>query len=366
MTGVSAHVELDYTGASARVPAKVRNQLTTELLSTIDTSFPSGFNLAVVDKSRTLLRAWGGYSNRLTPALCTERDTLYDLASLTKVVSTTPLVLWLVDNGKWKLSDKVAKWLPGFSRDDLTLFQLITHTSGLIPHQPFFHLGQDPRAIRRAVFAEAKRGGVPGNVLYSDLNFMVLGWAAAHCTGVSLQRLFHDVIATPLGMTHSRYRPSQRDRKKIAATELDGDQRNAPELVWGEVHDGNAWALSGIAGHAGLFSTADDLALFVRALLNPRRNPVLRARTIAQMSSYQAGRPPDIRGLGWRLEPKAWGVWPEGTYWHTGFTGTSLLIAPAANLAVVLLTNAVHPTRDLDRQAAFRTTIHRTLARSLA
>jgi serine-type D-Ala-D-Ala carboxypeptidase len=367
MSGVaSPHVDVDYTGSSPRVPATVRNRLTTELLATIATSFPSGFNLAVVDKSGTLLRAWGGYSNRVAPVLLTERETLYDMASLTKVVSTTTLVLWLEQRGSWKLGDHVDRWLPGFPRHDLTVFQLLTHTSGLIPHQPFFHLGRNPRAVRRAVYEEATTGGPSGKVLYSDLNFMLLGWAVANCAGVSLQRLFHDVVATPLGMTRTRFRPSVRDLVSIAATELGGDQRNEPVLVWGEVHDGNAWALGGVAGHAGLFSTADDMALFVSALLNPRRHPVLSPHSIATMSRYQAGKQPDVRGLGWKLDPTGWGPWPEGTYWHTGFTGTSLLISPKANLGVVLLTNAVHPQRHLDLQADFRTRIHRTLARSLA
>jgi serine-type D-Ala-D-Ala carboxypeptidase len=366
MSGVtSAHVDVDYTGSSPRIPATVRDRLTTELLATIETSFPSGFNLALVDKSGTLLRAWGGYANRVSPVRYSERETIYDMASLTKVVSTTTLVLWLEQRGSWKLSDHVEQWLPGFPRSDLTIFQLLTHTSGLIPHQPFFHLGQNPRAIRRAVYEEAAKGAATGNVLYSDLNFMLLGWAVVNCAGVPLQRLFHEVVTTPLGMDHTRFRPSTRDRDSIAATELDGDQRNEPTLVWGDVHDGNAWALGGVAGHAGLFSTADDMALFVGALLHPRRHRVLSYNSIAKMSRYQAGRQPDVRGLGWKLEPKGWGAWPEGTYWHTGFTGTSLLVSPKANLAVVLLTNAVHPTRHLDQQADFRATIHRTLARSL-
>jgi len=364
--GASPHVDIEYRGSSPRVPAKVRDQLTTELLVTIDSSFPSGFNLAVVDKSGTLLRAWGGYSNRVAPVFYTERETLYDLASLTKVVSTTTLVLWLAQQGLWKLSDRVDRWLPGLPRHDLTIVQLLTHTSGLIPHQPFFHVGQNPRAIRRAVYAEAAQGGPVGNVLYSDLNFMLLGWAVAYCAGEPLARLFREVVATPLGLTHTGFRPSLRAREGIAATELDGDQRNEPVLVWGEVHDGNAWALGGIAGHAGLFSTADDMALFVSALLNSRHHPVLSYGSIAKMSQHQAGRQPDVRGLGWKLDPKEWGSWPDGTYWHTGFTGTSLLVAPKANLGVVLLTNAVHPQRHLDEQADFRARIHRTLLRSLA
>ncbi|MFY9781991.1 MAG: serine hydrolase domain-containing protein [Acidimicrobiales bacterium] len=364
--GLTPHVDFEYSPSSQKLSPKVRDRLASVLLATLDTSFPSGFNLAVVDKSGTMLRAWGGYANRVEPVIGTRRETIYDLASLTKVVSTTTLALWLEQQGRWKLSDPVDRWLPGFSRNDLTLHQLLTHTSGLIPHRPFFHLGKEPRAIRRGVYNEAARGGASGKVLYSDLNFMLLGWAIASCAGEPLDRLFHDVAAEPLHMDHTRYRPSRRVRPLIAATERNGDQRNEAQLVWGEVHDGNAWALGGVAGHAGLFGPADDLARFVTALLNPRHHPVLRYSSIARMSKYQAGRQPDVRGLGWRLQPKEWGAWPEGTYWHNGFTGTSLLVAPRANLGVVLLTNAIHPTRHLEKQANFRTTIHRTLARSLS
>jgi CubicO group peptidase (beta-lactamase class C family) len=359
-------LHLDYSLKTKRILPKIREMLAAELLESLETSFPSGFNLSVVDKSGIVLRAWGG-SARVVPSFVpTSSDTLYDLASLTKVVATTTLALWLEENRRWKLKDLVVSWLPGFPRDDLTLYQLITHTSGLTPHRPFFHLGQNPRAIRRALYEEAALGAAPGEVLYSDLNFILLGWTITRCTGRSLKQLFKEVVASPLHMRATNYRPSAASRLRTAATELDGDQRLEPGLIWGEVHDGNAWSLNGVAGHAGLFGPANDLGRFVTALLNPRHHPVLSSSTIARMTRVQAGRPPDVRGLGWRLEPKGWGAWPGGTYWHTGFTGTSLLVAPEANIGVVLLSNAIHPTRQLERQADFRTTIHRTIARSLA
>jgi CubicO group peptidase (beta-lactamase class C family) len=361
MSAASPLMGLEFSSASSRLSPKVREKLTSELLNTLDTSFPAGFNAAVVEKSETIFRAWGGLANAVDPVVPTSRDTLYDLASLSKVVSTTTLVLWLEQTKRWKLTDSVAKWLPGFPREDITLFQLLTHTSGLIPHLPFFHLGQDARAVRRAVYVESANGGPVGSVSYSDLNFMLLGWAVARCSGTTLNKLFEDVVATPLGMRHTHYRPALHSRARTAATELNGDQRLEPTLVWGEVHDGNAWSLGGVAGHAGLFAPTDDLGRFVTALLNPRRHPVLSASTITRMARFQAGRLPDVRGLGWRLEPTEWGSWPEGTFWHTGFTGTSLLISPNANLGVVLLTNAVHPVRQLERQEVFRTTIHRTI-----
>ncbi|MHB1087336.1 MAG: serine hydrolase domain-containing protein [Acidimicrobiales bacterium] len=319
-----------------------------------------------MDRHGPVLRAWGGNSCVVGDTIPTSYDTLYDLASLTKVVATTTLAMWLVQNHRWKLTDKVSSWLPGFARDDITLWHLITHTSGLVAHRPFFQLGQDPRAIRRAVYAEALRDDAPGHVLYSDLNFMLLGWAVEHCTGTPLHSLFRDTVASPLQMTATRYRPSTRDQMKIAATELDGDQRLAPVLVWGEVHDGNAWALKGVAGHAGLFAPAKDMARFVSALLDSKHHPVLKQSTITTMTKFQAGAQPDVRAMGWRLQPQGWGKWPDGTFWHTGFTGTSLLLAPQEDLGVVLLMNAVHPVRQMDRQAAFRARIHRAIAKGLA
>jgi CubicO group peptidase (beta-lactamase class C family) len=358
-----SRVNIEFSEGSSRFTATARNAVTAALVGTLATSFPAGFNLAVLDRSGMLLRAWGGHANLVGHAEDTQPDTVYDLASLTKVIATTTLALWLEDQKFWKLNQPLADWLPDFTRRDITLRQLLTHTSGIIAHRPFFHLGRDPRAVRRAVYVEAQRAAAPGRVLYSDLNFMLLGWAICACAKEPLDRLFLRVVAAPLAMSETRFRPGSRERARAAATELDGDQRLGPGLLRGEVHDGNAWALGGVSGHAGLFSTTADLSRFAGALLTPRHHPVLSASALSRMSRHQAGRQPDVRGLGWRIEPRGWGSWPEGTYWHTGFTGTSLLIAPRTNLGVVLLTNAVHPTRDLARQAAFRSAVHRALAR---
>ena len=359
-------MQVELSQSSLRLSTATRDELVARLFEMTESSFPAGFNLAVVEKTGTIFRAWGGFSNLVDPIIETARDTIYDLASLSKVVSTTTLALWLEEQHRWRLNDRVVKWLPGFPREDLTLAQLLTHTSGLIPHRPFFHLGQRPAEVRRAVYEEATHGTAPGHVLYSDLNFMLLGWAVTNCAGQPLDQLFREVVAEPLGMRDTRYRPNRRDLARIAATERNGDQRLQKGLVWGEVHDGNAWSLRGVAGHAGLFGTAEDLGRFVQALLNPRRHPVLTPSTIARMTRVQAGELPDVRGLGWRLEPVAWGEWPIGTFWHTGFTGTSLLISPSANLGVVLMMNAIHPTRQLERQEAVRVMIHRTLAEAVA
>ena len=351
-----------------RAPAGLvdaRARLVEALEAAIAAGYPAGASLLVVDADGELLRAFGGWSCLVGERISTGPETIYDLASLTKVVATVPLVLDLAERGAWALDDPVARFLPGFPRPDLTLRQLLTHTSGLVPHREFYRLAGGASAIQQAVYAEAV-GAVPGPVAYSDLNFMLLGWAVASCAGLPLARAFAETVAGPLRLERTRFKPLKRDRPAIAATELDGDQRLEPGLVWGEVHDGNAWALGGIAGHAGLFAPARDLGRFASALLAPDRHPVLGPGSIAEMTRYQAGDPPDIRALGWRLDATDWGPWPSSTYWHTGFTGTSLLVAPELGCAVVLLLGGVHPVRRLEQQAELRAEVHRIVLEAYA
>jgi GntR family transcriptional regulator len=326
--------------------------------------YPAGATLLVVDEEGELLRTFGGWLCVVSEAVPTARETIYDLASLTKVVCTVTLALSLAERGDWGLDDPAAAFLPGFPQSGITLRRLLTHTSGLPAHRELYRLERGKQAIRDAVFAEA-RNAEPGPVVYSDLGYMLLGWAIEETSGVPLDHSFAETVAAPLGLARTRFRPPKRERRLIAATELDGDQRLEPGLVWGEVHDGNAWALGGVAGHAGLFAPATDLGRFASALLSDR-HPVLGAASIAEMTCYQAGEPPDTRALGWQLDADDWGEWPSTTYWHTGFTGTSLLVAPELDCAVVLLLGGVHPSRRLERQAALRADVHRVLAEALS
>ena len=297
--------------------------------------------------------------------MATTAGTLYDLASLTKVVCTTTLALLARQRGALALDDPVVRWLPGYPQPRTTLWHLLTHTSGLVDHVPFYATATGQADIEAALYAEAA-SSVPGDdVRYSDLGFMLLGWVIEACLGRRLDDAFAAEVAAPLGLLHTRFRPSSADRRRTAATELNGDQRPRPGLVWGEVHDGNAYALGGVAGHAGLFAPLGDMARFVRALLGPEPGALLSAESIALMGTRQAATGADVRGTGWRLEPENWGPWPEGTIWHTGFTGTSLLVAPARGTGVVLLTNCVHPYRRLEDQAAVRAEIHRLVAEAL-
>jgi CubicO group peptidase (beta-lactamase class C family) len=292
-----------------------------------------------------------------------EQGSLFDLASLTKVVATLPLVLLLHQRRQWSIDDPVARWLPGAPPSPVTISDCLLHIAGLVPFRQYYVTCVGQAEIKRAVMAELADAGV-GPVSYSDVGFMLLGWAIENCAGEPLAELFASEVAGPLGMTSTSYLP-QAPRQRIAATEADDDQRAGAGLVWGEVHDGNAFALGGVSGHAGLFGTVADLGRFASALLRPDRHPVLSAETIALMTSRHAGTDPEARVLGWRVHPDQWGDWPDGTIWHTGFTGTSMLIAPALDTAVVLLTNAVHPVRRLAETAEFRRKVHQAVRAAL-
>jgi len=327
---------------------------------------PPGAAAVVVDRTGVLARAWGGWAKLPPGGIPVREDTIFDLASLTKVVVTVPLALRWRQERRWALDDPVARWVLGYPYPAITLRHCLTHLSGLPAHRPFHATAQGTGAVRRALFQVAPEAPPGARVLYSDLNFILLGWAAARCGGAPLARLAREHLFAPLAMRATRYRPPVEWRPRIAATERGGAERKQRGLIWGEVHDGNARALGGVSGHAGLFAPLHDLVRFVRPLLTPQRHPVLTPASIAAMSRRQAGDPPDVRGFGWRLQPvEMLAGWPPDTYGHTGFTGTSIVVAPGAGLAVVLLSNAVHPKRRPEGITALRVAFHKALARAL-
>jgi CubicO group peptidase (beta-lactamase class C family) len=364
-----------YQGLPGR-PADGYHVVSQLLLRQLAGAVPPGLAMEVRSSARAAYSAAGGWA-KLTDSAAdpdslvtsaqgpvpVDAGTLFDLASLTKVVATLPLVLLLHQRGQWSIDDPVARWLPGAPPSPVTISDCLLHIAGLVPFRQYYLTCDSAAEIKKAVIAELASAAV-GPVSYSDVGFMLLGWAIENCAGQTLAGLFAGEVAGPLGMTSTSYLP-QAPRLRIAATEADGDQRTVPRLVWGEVHDGNAFALGGTSGHAGLFGTVADLGRFASALLRPDHHPVLSAETIALMTSRHAGADPQARVLGWRVRPDTWGSWPAGTIWHTGFTGTSMLIAPALDTAVVLLTNAVHPVRRLAETAEFRTKVHQAVRAAL-
>ena len=299
-------------------------------------------------------RAVDGPPEAMTP------DTIFDLASLTKVVATTTSVMILVEEGRLRLRDRVATYLPEFSshgKDRITIEHLLTHVSGLRPDLPLEEVfeGADT-AIARAA-DEVPEAGPGERFVYSDINFFVLGEVVRRVTGQTLDQFARDRIFRPLGMRDTGFNPPASLRPRIAPTEpcaplawpCGGD---GAVMLRGRVHDPTARRMGGVAGHAGLFSTAGDLARFCRMLLGAGTLDdvrILAPLTVARMT--RVSTPPqmaDRRGLGWdldsRLSSNRGDLFSFGSYGHTGFTGTSLWLDPGSDTFVVFLSSRLHPS----------------------
>ncbi len=272
-------------------------------------------------------------------------DTIFDIASLTKVVATTTAVMQLIQRGEVRLTDPVSKYLPQFSqngKEDVTVRDLLTHFSGLRDDLDLSTPWQGHDAALSMAYAE-KLVSPPGSRFqYSDINFIVLGALVESVTDTSLDRYCETHIFVPLGMTHTRFLPPVSWRPKIAPTDLDENGK----MLRGVVHDPTARRMGGVAGHAGLFSTADDLAKFATALMNG--STVLSPQMVEKMT--RPAQPPNatvLRGLGWdidsQLSSNRGSLLPVGSYGHTGFTGTSLWIDPTTHTFIIILANSVHP-----------------------
>lgn len=288
------------------------------------------------------------------------RDTVFDLASLTKLF-TTIVAMRCAERGELDLDGRVAAYAPEFTaaaEHGITVRQLLTHTSGLLPELPLYEYdGHEQRLARLRAEPPTTAPGTARR--YSDLNFLLLQRVVERAAGRPLDRLVRDDIARPLGMTSTRFRPPRAWLPRIAATE---DQRRPwakldRGMLRGVVHDENAHALGGVAGHAGLFSTAADLTLLCRALLGGGP-PVLRPESVDLMLTAP--------GLGFEVD-QPWFMGElagRGAAGHTGFTGTSLVIDRATSSFLVLLANTVHPRRrpaDSAPRAAAATALARVL-----
>lgn len=273
-------------------------------------------------------------------------DTIFDMASLTKVIATTSCVMRMVQLGQVKLNDPVSKYVPEFAqngKEEVTVRQLLTHYSGLRPDLSLTPYWTGLEEGYRRANAE-KLINPPGSVfVYSDINFEVLGELVQRIGGMPLDQYAQTYVFTPLGMTQTRFLPPQSWVSRIAPTERDD---RTGQMLRGTVHDPTARQMGGVAGHAGLFSTADDTAKFAQALINGGA-PILSRLIVEKMSTPQ--QPPNltnVRGLGWDIDTpfssNRGELLPVGSFGHTGFTGTSLWIDPTTNTYIILLTNAVH------------------------
>ena len=347
------------------------------------------FPAASIEVGRVEEVLWRGAFGALTyeaDAPPTSVDTIFDLASLTKVIATAPLVMRAIEAGRLTLEDRVADVIGcwrGADRVHVTIADLLEHASGLTAYLPFFrdHHGRDE--FERAICALPLEYAQRSQSIYSDLGFMLLGFILEDVNHRSLAHQFDEFIdgvtREPLRF-HAADRAAElaRDPSRTAGATTGAHHRDGPEaresiaptevdlwrgrLLQGEVHDENTWALGGAAGHAGLFGTAAAVGEFARAVLRGLLGgPSFASSETVQRFARQSTVPGSSRALAWdtmlptsscgtRMSPRAIG--------HTGFTGTSLWIDPAQNLYVVLLTNRVHPTRDNNQIQAFRRRLH--------
>jgi serine-type D-Ala-D-Ala carboxypeptidase len=299
-------------------------------------------------------------------------DTIFDMASVSKLF-TSIAVMQLVEAGKVDTDEPVATYLPEFGvngKESITVAQLLTHTSGLVSWLPLWSAYPDIPSRIKAVMDVAPHN-TPGTVYeYSDLNLITLGVLVERVTGKKLDRVVADRITRPLGMVDTGYNPPASKLDRIAATEF----QTAPQrgMIRGSVHDENAWSLGGVAGHAGVFSTAGDMAILAQTILNGgtyRGKRILRPETVtALLTNHNADFPDHDHGFGFELN-QMWymgGLSGPRTAGHTGYTGTDVVIDPASRSFAILLTNRVHPSRNWGSINIARETLCGGLAKALA
>src|SRR5499427_7712696 len=293
-------------------------------------------------------------------------DTIFDLASLTKVVATTTSVMMLVEQGKIRLSDPAVQFIPemkGEGRDGITIESLLTHMSGFAPDFDLRDRWSGYDEAMKRLDREPLRNPPGTRFVYSDINYIALGEVVHRVSGTMLDEFARRNIFAPLGMRDTGFRPEAKLRSRIAPTEKRRGQMNylgdsgadsgseGEQWLRGQVHDPTSFRMGGVAGHAGLFSTADDLAIFCQMLLNGGdygRARILSPMTIATMTQPHAvSESGAARGLGWDIattfSSNRGDLFPLGSFGHTGFTGTSLWIDPSSDSFVIFLSNRVHP-----------------------
>jgi beta-glucosidase-like glycosyl hydrolase/CubicO group peptidase (beta-lactamase class C family) len=337
-----------------------------------DGAFPGGV-LAVGHGGRLAVHAFGKQSYEAGAAAVTP-ETIYDTASLTKPVATATLAAVLTELGVLDLSAPVVRYLPewrrqsGDWRSQVTVRHLLTHTSGLAAHREFFKAQKTRREVIAAALSEAPEAEPGAASVYSDIGFILLGEILERLTGQHLDEAAQQRIFAPLGMAATMFNPAGELRARIAPTEIDAVLRK--RLAHGEVHDENTWVMDGVAGHAGMFSTAGDLAIVCRMMLNGGQYAHRRLLKRATVAQFTAADPltGNTRTMGWNVpsaNSSSGRYFSPRSFGHLGFTGTSMWIDPDKELFVVLLTNRVNPTRQNDKIQQVRPALHDSIVAAL-
>lgn len=329
--------------------------------SIIDSAFPGAVLLVWKDGKIIFEKPFGHFTYNDSSALVTT-NTIYDLASLTKVIATTTAAMICVDRNLFSLDDKAAEYIPQFSENGkgiITIKNLLMHDSGLPAYKKFYTLYNKPQEVLNDIYSTKLSYPAGTKTVYSDLGMIVLGKIIENVTGKFLDVFCSTDIFKTLGMNDTYYNPPAVLRNRIAPTEIDKYWRN--RLLIGEVHDETASLLNGVAGHAGLFSTAGDISELLQMLLQKgmfEGKRIIDSSTVKLFTSGQSnGRAP-----GWDIKSpagsSAGSLFSNKSYGRTGFTGTSVWTDPTRNLFVVFLTNRVYPSRENNKIIKVRPLLH--------
>ncbi|HEX8243462.1 MAG TPA: serine hydrolase [Longimicrobium sp.] len=287
-------------------------------------------------------------------------STLFDMASVTKVVATTTAAAMLEEDGRLDLDQRVSWYLLGLAdtaKQRITIRQILTHRGGFEAFAPLYRQYRGREQYLQQISARPLRYAPGTQTIYSDWDLVLMGLVIERVSGQPLDQFAAARIFAPLGMRDTRFRPDPSLRPRIAMTEVD----SARGHIWGEVHDPNAWALGGVAGHAGLFSSARDMAVFAQMLLNGGQYGgarILRPATVARWTAPEFAR--SSRALGWDTpssNSSAGRYFSPRSFGHTGYTGTSIWVDPERGLFLVILTNRVNPTSENQKQGPLRRAI---------
>jgi CubicO group peptidase (beta-lactamase class C family) len=331
-----------------------------------DSAYPGAF--AVVGTHAGVLAEYGAGTLDWAPSPVPDEHTMWDLASLSKVIGLTTAIMQLVEQGRVDLDAPLQRYIPtwtGSNKEKVTVRELITHTSGLPAFKAYDEITHDPDSLAKLMFATPLETPPGTKMVYSDIGAYMLGRLVEQLTGQSLDLYLHDHVFEPLAMHETMYRPPISLWSRIAPTELDTVQRH--RLVRGMVHDERAYYLGGVSAHAGLFSTGHDLARFAEMYLNGGTLDgvrLIQPATIARFTAY-ADSAFSNRALGWQKQeypgmryttsaPWAGHTMSSRSFGHTGFTGTSIGIDPTRDLFVILLSNRVDPTRNNNKISGVR------------
>ena len=366
LTGINYH----YNDPNLLVQNKFERIDSLIIHSISDTAFPGAVVLVSKDGKILYEKAFGHFIYNDTSSSVTI-NTIYDLASLTKVIATTTAAMICYDRGLLNLDDHVVNYIPEFGQNgkkNITIKNLLLHDSGLPAYKRFYNKFSSAEEIINDIYSTTLEYRTGTKTVYSDLGMIMMGKVIEKATGKKLDEFCRQEIFLPLGMNSTFFNPPDSIKYKIAPTEIDRYWRN--KLIWGEVHDETSFLLNGVAGHAGLFSTSGDITKLLQIILNGGtydNSQFINTETIILFTKKYSDQ--STRALGWDTKSKegssAGDLFDITSFGHTGFTGTSVWIDPTKKLFVVFLTNRVHPTRENKKIYNIRPDLHNAVIQSI-